>query len=113
MKLTALLLGCVFALAAGGCNPRDAGNLTEDTKNLVKHTGEAVGSVGLAGKVNTVLSLRKGVDMSGLHIEADNGVVKVGGHVRNAEEKRRVLDTVDGIRGVDKVVDDLRIEEKK
>lgn len=103
------LLGLVL-LAAFGCNPRDAGNISRDTGNLVKHTGEALGSATVAGKVNTVLSLRKGVDMSGLHIEADDGTVTVGGHVRNAEEKQRVLETVNNTRGVEKVIDKLRIQ---
>ena len=105
-RLTALVL----VLTTYGCNPKDAENISRDAGSLAKSTAGALGSATVAGKVNTVLSLRKGVDMSGLHIEAEGGVVTVGGHVRNREEKRRVLETVDGIRGVDKVVDKLRIE---
>jgi osmotically-inducible protein OsmY len=93
-----------------GCNPQDAQNLTQDTRQLAEHTGQALGSASLAAKVNTVLSIRKGVDMSGLHVEAKGGVVTLGGHVRNAEERRRIVDTVEGIRGVDKVVDNLHIQ---
>ena len=48
--------------------------------------------------------------MRGLHIEADGGTVTVGGHVRNVEEKKRVLDTVEGIRGVEKVIDKLNVK---
>ena len=107
--MKALLLVIVTLLALG-CNPRDAENITRDAGSLAKSTAQAAGSAQLAGRVNSVLVQRKGVDMSGLHIEAQDGVVTVGGHVRDAAEKRRVLDTVEGIRGVEKVVDKLRIK---
>lgn len=94
-----------------GCNSQDAKNLGHDTAAIAKDTTHALGSATLAGKVNSVLALRKGVDMSGLHIEAENGTVTISGHVRNKEEKQRVIDTVDGIRGVDKIVSkDLRVQ---
>jgi osmotically-inducible protein OsmY len=107
-QIGALLLTGMLA----GCNSQDAKNLTHDTATLAKDTGQALGSATLAGKVNSVLALRKGVDMSGLHVEAtEDGTVTLSGHVRNKEEKQRVLDTVDGIRGVDKIVSkDLRVQ---
>lgn len=92
-----------------GCNPQDAKNLSQDTAHLAKDTGQALGSATLAGKVNGVLSLRKGVDMSGLHVDAKDGVVTLSGHVRNTEERRRVVETVNEIRGVDKVIDNLHV----
>ena len=94
-----------------GCNSQDAKNLGHDTAALAKDTTEALGSATLATKVNSVLSLRKGVDMSGLHIETKDSTVTLSGHVRNSEEKKRVLNTVDGIRGVDKIIfTDLRVQ---
>lgn len=108
--LRCLVWSLVLAGALSGCNSEDARHLKDDTRNLAEHTGEALGSARLAGSVSTVLALRKGVDMSGLHIEAKDGVVTLSGHVRNRQEKHRVLDTVNGIRGVDKVIDHLRIE---
>ena len=101
-----LMLGLVT-----GCNSQDAQHITQDTATLAKDTGQSLGSAALAGKVNSVLSLRKGVDMSGLHIEASGGTVMLSGHVRNQEEKQRVLNTVDGIRGVDHIeAKDLRVQ---
>jgi len=94
---------------AYGCNPQDAQQLSQDTRHLAEDTGHALGSATLASKVETVLSLRKGVDMSGLHIDTKDGVVTLSGHVRNQEERTRVVNTVNGIRGVDQVVDNLRI----
>jgi osmotically-inducible protein OsmY len=107
--LTASLAASLL-IGLSGCNPQDASNLSKDTAHLAKDTGEALGSATLAGKVNTVLSLRKGVDMSGIHIDAaSDGVVTLGGHVRNTEERQRVVETVNGIRGVDKVIDNLKV----
>lgn len=100
----------LLAFLAVGCNPTDAKELSQDAGRLGKTVGKAVGNGQLAARVNAALANRKGVDMSGLHIEAKDGVVTVGGHVRNAEEKRRVLETVNDQRDVKKVVDKLRIQ---
>jgi hyperosmotically inducible protein len=99
-----------LAIAVAGCNSRDAGSLAQDARSLAQHSGQALGSASLAAKVNTVLSLRKGVDMSGLHVEAQDGVITLSGHVHNAEERRRIVQTVDGIRGVDRIVNNLRVQ---
>ena len=104
------LAAAIIVFCTGGCNPRNAGNLAQDVKSVSRHTGQALGSASLAAKVNTVLSLRKGVDMSGLHVDAQDGVVTLSGHVRNVEERRRVVQTVDGIRWVDKIVNQIRIQ---
>lgn len=100
----------LVAAALVGCNANDAKELSQDAGKLAKTATKAVGNGQLAARVNVALANRKGVDMSGLHIEAENGIVTVGGHVRNAEEKKRVLDTVEDQRDVKKVVDKLRIE---
>ena len=102
--------GLILLATLAGCNSEDARNLGQDTRQLAQHTGKAVGNASLVGKVSTVLSLRKGVDMSGLHIEAEGGVVTLSGHVRNTEEEKRIRDTVDGVRGVDKVIDNMRVQ---
>ena len=108
--LYSITFSVIGTLILTGCNSNDAKNLTQDTRKLAQTTGTALGNATLAGKVNTVLSLRKGVDMSGLHIEATDGIVTLGGHVRNRAERKRILQTVDGIRGVDKIIaDDLRV----
>ena len=93
-----------------GCNSEDAADLKRDAGSLAKTTGRVVTNGQLVARINLALSQTKGVDMSGLHIEAKNGVVTVGGHVRNAEEKKRVLDVAKSVRGADKVIDDLRIQ---
>ena len=105
-----LLVAIAATLALLGCNSEDAKNVTQDTKELVGHAGQAVGGMTLAAKVNMALGLHKDVDMTGLHIEAKDGVVKVGGHVDSVKEKETVLQVVDGTKGVDKVVDDLRVK---
>lgn len=108
ITLPSVLFICV---AVVGCNPRDAQNLAVDTKRMATDTGQALGSGKLAGQVNLVLALRKGVDMSGIHIDAQDGVVTLSGHVRNAAERKRVVETVQNTRGVDRVVNKLRVEQ--
>ena len=100
-----LLTGLLF-----GCSPHDASQIQQDTHQLAKDTGKAVGGVTLATKVNTALSMHKGVDMSGLHIDTTgDGTVTLGGHVRNEEEKKTVEETAKGVTGVNKVVNNLRV----
>ena len=84
----------LVAAALVGCNANDAKELSQDAGKLAKTATKAVGNGQLAARVNVALANRKGVDMSGLHIEAENGIVTVGGHVRNAEEKKRVWEVV-------------------
>jgi hypothetical protein len=104
------LIIAVAAIMLLGCNSEDAQHLTSDAKNLAEHSAKAIGGMTLAGKVNMALALHKDVDMTGLHVEAKDGVVKVGGHVDTAKEKATVLQVVEGTKGVDKVVDDLRVQ---
>ena len=94
------------------CNSKDASDLSRDVGQVAKTATRAAGNAQLAGRVNAALAQRKGVDMSGLHVDSEGGTVTLGGHVRTAQEKKTVLDTVNGIRGVDKLVDKLRIEKK-
>jgi osmotically-inducible protein OsmY len=96
-------------ISVWGCNSEDAHDLSRDAGNLAQSATKAAGNAEVVVRVNAQLAQTKGVDVSGLHIENKAGVVTVGGHVRTAEEKALVLKTTESIRGVDKVVDDLRI----
>jgi osmotically-inducible protein OsmY len=99
-----------ICLVAIGCNSEDAADLKRDAGALAKSGTRALSNGQLVARINLALGQTKGVDMEGLHIEAKAGVVTVGGHVRNAEEKKRVISVTESVRGVEKVVDDLRIQ---
>ena len=101
-----------MAFGTAGCNPQDSKNLTEDTKKLAASSSEALGNAGLAGKVNGVLSVWKSVDMSNFKVQAQDGTVTLDGRVRTASEKKQILYVVKQIRGVDKVVDQLKVDTK-
>lgn len=109
-RLTVLSLCAAIGVALAGCNSQDASDLKRDVGKLADTGGRAINNAQLVARVEAALAQRKGVDMSGLHIEAKNGVVTLGGHVRSSEEKHLVQETTDGIRGVDKIVNNLRIE---
>lgn len=97
-----------FLLAA--CNSTDAKDITQDAGKLAETAGRSAANAGVAAKVNTMLGLHKDVDISGLHIEAEGGTVTVGGHVNSKKEKALVLELTNKTRGVDKVVDRLRVQ---
>jgi len=98
------------ALIAVGCNSQDATDLKRDVGQVAKTATRAAGNAQLVVRANATLAQRKGVDLSGLHLEATGSTLTVGGHVKSKEEKATVLATVKEIRGVDKVVDELRIQ---
>jgi len=97
-KVASIVL--VAALCCG-CNKEDSTNLQRDTGKLVSTASESLKNATVAVKVNTVLSMRKGVDMSGFKVESKEGIVTIKGTVRSAEEERLVLDTAFGVRGVE------------
>lgn len=101
LHIGALCLATLPLLA--GCNPEDARNIAQDTGKIAKDVGQSASNAQLYDRVGATLTQRKGVNMSGLHVEAKGGVVTISGHVRDANEKRIVQETVEGIRGVDKV----------
>jgi osmotically-inducible protein OsmY len=93
-----------------GCNAQDVHNLSQDLGQTAQHTGEALNNAKLAASVNSVLIQRKGVDMSGLHVEAKDGVVTLGGHVRSTHERKLIVETVESVRGVNKVINNLHVQ---
>lgn len=93
-----------------GCNPQDASNLKRDTSQLARTTAESLSNAGLAGKVNTVLSVWKGIDMSGFRAEVKEGEVTLVGHVRTSKERAEVLHVVNQVRGVEKVINKLTVK---
>ena len=94
---------------SAGCNDRDASAIKKDTADFAHHTSQAVGSVALAGKVNTALSLRKGIEMNGIHVQAQDGVVTLEGHVRTEVEHKLVVDATNNTTGVNRVIDRLKV----
>ncbi len=103
-----LLPLCLLLLA--GCNSRDAADLSHDAGQLAKTAVRAAGNGQLVARIEGQLAQTKGVDVSGLHVENEGGTVTLSGHVRTAHEKAVVLNRVREIRGVDKLVDKLRVE---
>ena len=100
------LLACVglsISVMLTGCNAEDARNIAQDTGKIAKDAGKAAGNAQLNNRVYATLVQRKGVDVSGLHLDTQGGVVTISGHVRDANEKKIVKETAEGIRGVDKV----------
>ena len=92
-----------------GCNEKDANALKEDTRKLSNDIGPILKNSSLAAKVTAHLTLHKGVDMAGIHIDSQDGIATVSGHVKDANAKKVVVSVVRETTGVDKVVDKLEI----
>ena len=99
----------LLTLPLFGCNEKDANALKEDTRKLSNDIGPILKNSSLAAKVTAHLTLHKGVDMAGLHIDAQDGIATVSGHVKDANAKKVVISVVKETTGVDKVVDKLEI----
>ncbi len=99
------------ALCLAGCNSEDVNNLRSDTSKLGHDIAPIVTSATLQTKVVTHLSLHKGIDMSGLHIETSDKKVTVSGHVRDAGMRKKVIDTVKETSGVEQVEDKLNVQQ--
>lgn len=93
-----------------GCNPTDSKELTSDAGKFAETAVRSLSNASVAVKVNTALSLRKGVHMEGLHIESEGGTVTIGGHVSSKKEKDLVITIAKETRGVEKLIDNLRVE---
>ena len=93
-----------------GCNSQDVNNLRSDTQQLGKDIGPSVGNAALAAKVNTHLTFHKGIDVSGLHVEANGKTVTVSGHVRDAGMRKKVLDAIQETTGVERTEDKLNVQ---
>jgi hyperosmotically inducible periplasmic protein len=108
-------VGLVVVLGAAlcGCNPQDADNLKSDAGKLVKTTSEAAGNATVAGKVNIVLASWKGIHMERFRVEAKDGVVTLVGTVPSSKEKAEAERVANQVRGVTKVVNNLKVEAKK
>ena len=103
------LFPLALSLFLVGCNSHDAADLSHDAGQLAKTAVRSVGNGQLVARIEGQLAQTKGVDVSGLHVENEGGTVTLSGHVRTAHEKAIVLNRVREIRGVDRVVDKLRI----
>ncbi|MCS6775146.1 MAG: BON domain-containing protein [Chloroherpetonaceae bacterium] len=105
----ALLAVLAILICSCGCNPEDTSNLQRDTSQLAKTTAESLANAALAARVNSVLAVWKGIDMSGFRVEARNGAVTLNGQVRTEKERTEILRVVNQIRGVNRVVDRLQV----
>jgi hypothetical protein len=106
-------LVAILGVALCGCNPQDAAELKQDAGKLVKTTTVAAGNAKTAGNVALVLGSWKGLRFDGLRVEAKDDVVTLNGSIRTAKEKAEAGRVANQIHGVNKVINNLKVEEKK
>ena len=108
-KIWALCMASL-GLWLAGCNSEDMKNLKSDTQQLGKDIGPTVGNAALAAKVNTHLTMHKGIDISGLHVEASGKTVTISGHVRDEGMRKKVVNAIQETTGVEQVVNKLNLQ---
>lgn len=100
----------IAAVVITGCNDQDAKDLGQDTGKLVETAARSARNAGPVVAVNTVLGLRKDLDITGLRVTAEGSTVTIGGHVKTRKEKATVLELAKNTKGVDKLIDEIRVE---
>ena len=110
---TVALCALVGVVWFAGCNSQDVNNLGADTKKLGQDLAPIAGNAALHTKVSLHLSLHKAIDMSGMHIESRDQTVTVSGTVRDSATHKRVIETVRETTGVEKVIDQLHVADKR
>jgi hypothetical protein len=105
--------GALILLAAAGCSPqqrqdadRAGGRVAQETRNLAQEAREKAADVALAGKVESALRLRQGLDVRRIEVKADarQGNVRLEGSVPSMSQRQladEVAKTTDGVRRVD------------
>jgi osmotically-inducible protein OsmY len=96
-----------LALLVAGCSQQDTSKLEDNAQQIAKSTGDAAKSITLAGKVSTVLRSMKKIDKSDIHVDAKDGLVTLSGSAVDESQKQFIIDTANGVEGVDKVVDHM------
>lgn len=109
MRRIVPLLVLATALVVG-CNQRDQTDLQRDAGNLAGSATRALGNLTVAGKVTTALSLRKGVSLTTVRVEAEGGHVTLSGTARSAQEKRLIEEIARETRGVENLTSNLTVE---
>lgn len=108
----------LILLALGGCNPaqrqeadRAGGRVAHEGRELVREAREKSAELSLAGKVETALKLRHGLDVTRIEVKADalKGTVTLAGSVPNMEQRRMAEEVARNTDGVHQVVNRLAV----
>lgn len=92
-----------------GCNSKDQSDLKSDTGKLIESGSRSLGNATLAAKVQTALSLRKGVSLLGVSVQSEAGTVTLEGMVGSLKEKQLIAEIARETKGVEKVVDLIKV----
>ena len=108
-------IAAILGMGLCGCNPQDAAELKQDAGKLVNSTKVAAGNATVASKVTIVLASWKGIHQDRFRVEAKGDTVTLVGTVPTAKEKAEVERIAKQVRGVDTVINNLKVaaEEKK
>jgi osmotically-inducible protein OsmY len=82
---------------------------TEGSRRLVRYAGQSAEDATLLARLKTALAVRKGLDEGEIHLDVEEGVVRLSGRVSSAARKRSVAEVVRNTVGVTKVDNRLKV----
>jgi osmotically-inducible protein OsmY len=82
---------------------------TDGSRRLVRYAGQTAEDAALLARLRTALAVRKGLDEGEIHMDVEEGVVRLTGQVSSAARKRTVAEVVRNTVGVTKVDNRLKI----
>lgn len=94
--MASVLTASLLAACAGGPDKKSAGEVIDDTAILAKAKAALVNDPEIKG--------------TKIEVNVDRGNVTLTGVARSEHEKKKILDTVWGVKGVKGVQTDIRIE---
>ena len=97
--LSSAAMAIVLVACSSGPNERNAGEVFDDTAVLAKTKAALVNDPDIKG--------------SSIDVDVNRGAVTLTGVVRSEAERKKVLETVWGVKGVKSVQTDLRVEAPK
>src|SRR5260370_22760354 len=68
----------------GGTVSPVAHAFTDGTRRIVRYAGQAADDAGLAARVKAAIMMHKGLEGSGIQVLAEERVIRLTGHLRNA-----------------------------
>ena len=82
---------------------------TDGSRRLVRYAGQSAEDATIAAKLKATLAMRKGLDEGEIHLDVEEGVVRLTGWVSTTGKKRLVADVVRSTVGVTRVDNRLKV----
>jgi hyperosmotically inducible periplasmic protein len=101
--------GAAYAWGANKSTQSDQTTPSAQTTTRSANTREAVSDATITTKVKAELAKEKDVSATRIHVDTDNGVVKLSGTARSRQEADRAASIAQGTKGVVSVDNNIQV----